>query len=189
MDVGWGCDCCATAEVPFVPALPVMGFGSMGVSCVAGGCVVEGDGAAGLDDDCLGRIGVVSAIAGRGTTCCCCPFSTRIHTRRRQAVLRNLSTLPVYVTTRLLLLLLSIARSYATHWQLGKERERRKHTSLLLCSDRFSQLGWDEGRTLELMRPISLNGCVSSAKMGVVLVDARDTCCIGGWVALAVFPT
>lgn len=38
----------------------------MGVSCVAGGCVVDGDGAAGLDDGCLGKIGVVSVIVRRG---------------------------------------------------------------------------------------------------------------------------
>ncbi|MCP9260073.1 hypothetical protein DINM_003456 [Dirofilaria immitis] len=43
------------------------------------GCVVEGDGAAGLDDVCFGKIGVVSAIAGRGAPAATAPFYTDSH--------------------------------------------------------------------------------------------------------------
>lgn len=84
-----------------------MGFGSMGVSCVAGGCVVEGDGAAGLDDDCLGRIEVVSAIAGRGTlvATAAAPF---VYGSHGAEAMRDATCQPfwIYVTTHLRLLCL-----------------------------------------------------------------------------------
>lgn len=87
----------------------------MGVSCVAGGCVVEGDGAAGLDDGCLGRIGVVSAIAGWGPPVVTAAASFTRITRGGGRPCCDLSTFPSTSQTHLRLLFLGVAQVHATH--------------------------------------------------------------------------